>query len=408
MNISNQLHEYLSADQLKAVKYVSAAASVIDKRVFLVGGAVRDLILGREIKDIDMAVECYPRELLSSSNDGLIKVISSSEFETVKIEIYGQIIDLSMTRCERYVKSGSLPQVYKSRIESDLSRRDFTINALAAHVDSSKWGEILDPHNGVQDLRMGLIKVLHHQSFTDDPTRIFRAARYATRLSFELEKTTRESMIQAVVGIGGLSGTRILSELDQVFEEINSGNALENLDEWGAFKAIHPKFDISTAALAVLKNFDSVEASPNVVGLLSLVYGLNRDVRKEIGVRLKLSSPLSWQISNIDRFYQLRPDMKNSEIYEKLNGLSLESLYVARSISSSTNVEASNQINLYLNDLADISISVTGNDLINLGIPEGPLVGTILSSIHEKLLDDHMLSRKEQLELAKNIWTNTM
>ena len=356
MNISNQLHEYLSADQLKAVKSVSAAASAIDKRVFLVGGAVRDLILGREIKDIDMAVECYPRELLGSSNDGLIKVISSSEFETVKIEIYGQIIDLSMTRCERYVKSGSLPQVYKSRIESDLSRRDFTINALAAHVDSSKWGEILDPHNGVQDLRMGLIKVLHHQSFTDDPTRIFRAARYATRLSFELEKTTRESMIQAVVGIGGLSGTRILSELDQVFEEINSGNALENLDEWGAFKAIHPKFDISTAALAVLKNFDSVEASPNVVGLLSLVYGLNRDVRKEIGVRLKLSSPLSWQISNIDRFYQLRPDMKNSEIYEKLNGLSLESLYVARSISSSTNVEASNQINLYLNDLADISI----------------------------------------------------
>ena len=183
---------------------------------------------------------------------------------------------------------------------------------------------------------------------------------------------------------------------------------MENLDEWGAVKAIHPKFDISTAALAVLKNFDSVEASPNVVGLLSLVYGLNRDVRKEIGVRLKLSSPLSWQISNIDRFYQLRPDMKNSEIYEKLNGLSLESLYVARSISSSTNVEASNQINLYLNDLADISISVTGNDLINLGIPEGPLVGTILSSIHEKLLDDHMLSRKEQLELAKNIWTNTM
>ena len=81
---------------------------------------------------------------------------------------------------------------------------------------------------------------------------------------------------------------------------------------------------------------------------------------------------------------------------------------MARSISSSTNVEASNQINLYLNDLADISISVTGNDLINLGIPEGPLVGTILFSIHEKLLDDHMLSRKEQLELAKNIWTNTL
>ena len=404
MNISNRLSEQLSEGHIKAVSAVNNAASSIGSRAFLVGGAIRDIILGREIKDIDIAVECCPQKLLSSSHMEPAKVISTSQFETVKLEICGQIIDLSMTRSEIYPNPGALPEVQLSTIEGDLSRRDFTINAFGVHVDPDRWGDLIDHHNGLQDLCHKKIRVLHNQSFMDDPTRVFRAARYASRLSFEVEMTTEEALVRDLDGIRNLSGTRILNELNQIFGETNSGRAIENLNKWGVFKAIHPQFDIPTKVFNTIESSISEEVSSDVVGLLALLYCSNNVMREEIGKRLRLSSSLHSKISDLDRFQELLPGMKNSDIYEKLKGLSLESLHVARYMSSSANSGLSAQIDLYLNDLSQISMSVTGNDLLDMGIPEGAEMGRILSSIHKELLDGQVTSREEQVKLARKIF----
>ena len=404
MNISDRLSERLSEGHIQAVSAVNNAASSIGSRAFLVGGAIRDIILGREIKDIDIAVECCPQKLLSSSHMEPAKVISTSQFETVKLEICGQIIDLSMTRSEIYPNPGALPEVQLSTIEGDLSRRDFTINAFGVHVDPDRWGDLIDHHNGLQDLCHKKIRVLHNQSFMDDPTRVFRAARYASRLSFEVEMTTKEALVRDLDGIRNLSGTRILNELNQIFGETNSGRAIENLNKWGVFKAIHPQFDIPTKVFNTIESSISEEVSSDVVGLLALLYCSNNVIREEIGKRLRLSSSLHSKVSDLDRFQELLPGMKNSDIYEKLRGLSLESLHVARSMSSSANSGLSAQIDLYLNDLSQISMSVTGNDLLDMGIPEGAEMGRILSSIHKELLDGQVTSREEQVKLARKIF----
>jgi len=404
MNISDRLSERLSEGHIQAVSAVNNAASSIGSRAFLVGGAIRDIILGREIKDIDIAVECCPQKLLSSSHMEPAKVISTSQFETVKLEICGQIIDLSMTRSEIYPNPGALPEVQLSTIEGDLSRRDFTINAFGVHVDPDRWGDLIDHHSGLQDLCHKKIRVLHNQSFMDDPTRVFRAARYASRLSFEVEMTTEEALVRDLDGIRNLSGTRILNELNQIFGETNSGRAIENLNKWGVFKAIHPQFDIPTKVFNTIESSISEEVSSDVVGLLALLYCSNNVMREEIGKRLRLSSSLHSKISDLDRFQELLPGMKNSDIYKKLKGLSLESLHVARYMSSSANSGLSAQIDLYLNDLSQISMSVTGNDLLDMGIPEGAEMGRILSSIHKELLDGQVTSREEQVKLARKIF----
>ena len=404
MNISDRLSERLSEGHIQAVSAVNNAASSIGSRAFLVGGAIRDIILGREIKDIDLAVECCPQKLLSSSHMEPAKVISTSRFETVKLEICGQIIDLSMTRSEIYPNPGALPEVQLSTIEGDLSRQDFTINAFGVHVDPDRWGDLIDHHSGLQDLCHKKIRVLHNQSFMDDPTRVFRAARYASRLSFEVEMTTEEALVRDLDGIRNLSGTRILNELNQIFGETNSGKALENLNKWDVFKAIHPQFDIPTEVFNTIENSGSEEVSSDVVGLLALLYCSNNVIRGEIGKRLGLSSSLHSKVSDLDRFQELLPGMKNSDIYEKLSGLSLESLHVARSMSSSANSGLSAQIDLYLNDLAKVSVSVTGNDLLDMGIPEGTEMGRILSSIHKELLDGQVTNREEQVILARKIF----
>ena len=332
------------------------------------------------------------------------KVISTSQFETVKLEICGQIIDLSMTRSEIYPNPGALPEVQLSTIEGELSRRDFTINAFGVHVDPDRWGDLIDHHNGLQDLCHKKIRVLHNQSFMDDPTRVFRAARYASRLSFEVEMTTEEALVRELDGKRNLSGTRILNELNQIFGETNSGRAIENLNKWGVFKAIHPQFDIPTKVFNTIESSISEEVSSDVVGLLALLYCSNNVMREEISKRLRLSSSLHSKVSDLDRFQELLPGMKNSDIYEKLRGLSLESLHVARYMSSSANSGLSAQIDLYLNDLSQISMSVTGNDLLDMGIPEGAEMGRILSSIHKELLDGQVTSREEQVKLARKIF----
>ena len=182
MNISNLLANLLDSKQQYALRSIGISAQSLGVEAFLVGGSVRDLILGRPLSDIDISVECRPENLLGTPElkDALLG--STSEFGTAKINIGKELIDVAMTRSEVYQEPGMLPEVQPSDIDNDLARRDFTINAIAVSLCSENWGDVLDDFDSISDLRSKTIRVIHSKSFMDDPTRIFRAAKYMARL----------------------------------------------------------------------------------------------------------------------------------------------------------------------------------------------------------------------------------
>jgi len=219
---------------------------------YLVGGYVRDTALGITPLDIDIVVE---GDAIKAGRD-LKKVLKGDlhtyrEFGTASLVVHDQHLDLVSARVEKYPQPAKLPHVYPSTINEDLNRRDFTINAMAMSIARENFGEIFDPFDGLGDIKRGIIRVLHRNSFIDDPTRIFRALRYKNRFGFRLEKTTRQLMQEAVQKklVRRLSGKRLLSEIRLVFEEPAYGLVIRDLSEFGIFKLRKKDHDTITKLL---------------------------------------------------------------------------------------------------------------------------------------------------------------
>src|SRR5437763_10234033 len=179
---------------------------------FLVGGAVRDLLLGRGTVDLDVAIEGDARAVareLAGRLGGEAK--EHDRFGTATVRAGDLTVDLATTRRETYAEPGALPEVEPARLGEDLARRDFTINAMAASLGAAALGELVDPHGGREDLEAGVIRVLHPGSFTDDPTRLLRAVRYEARFGFRMDPET-ERFARAAIAAGTpstVSGARI-------------------------------------------------------------------------------------------------------------------------------------------------------------------------------------------------------
>jgi tRNA nucleotidyltransferase (CCA-adding enzyme) len=196
--------------------------------VYLVGGAVRDLLLGRGRGDIDLAVEGDPRALAAAL--GAEPLAEHSRFGTLKVAWGGEELDLAATRRERYSRPGALPRVeVGAPIRTDLARRDFTVNAMAVPLADPR--ELLDPYDGGADLRAGVLRVIHDGSFVDDPTRAIRAARYAARFGFGVEPGTRELLL--ATDLATVSPERRAEELRRLAGEEDATRGLELLAGWG-------------------------------------------------------------------------------------------------------------------------------------------------------------------------------
>ncbi|OJU80301.1 MAG: hypothetical protein BGO11_05865 [Solirubrobacterales bacterium 70-9] len=224
MTTDRGLSEALAA----AYPELAAVADAAPDPVYLVGGAVRDLMLGRGRADIDLAVEGDPAALARAL--GAEPLASHSRFGTMKIEWNGEELDLAAARRETYVRPGALPAVdLGAPIRTDLARRDFTINAMAIPLADPE--DLLDPYDGQLDLRAGLLRVIHARSFVDDPTRAIRAARYAARFDFRLEAGT-EALLRAT-DLDTLTPERRTEELRRLAREPTGVKGLELLADWG-------------------------------------------------------------------------------------------------------------------------------------------------------------------------------
>lgn len=215
-------------------------------RVYAVGGCVRDWLLGRETLDVDLAVEGDPAPLARAA----LKLWGGEQaaherFGTACLRLEdGLRVDFARARAESYERPAALPKVRPAGIEDDLRRRDFTVNAMARRLTPQGLGELLDPFGGEADLKARRLRALHPKSFEDDPTRLFRAARYAARFGLEPEKRTLALIEEAARrGLAGLlSRERVRQELLRTLEEKEAGPAMALLKAWGLLGAFHPDF----------------------------------------------------------------------------------------------------------------------------------------------------------------------
>src|SRR5947208_2631577 len=212
---------------------------------YLVGGAVRDLLLGRPRADIDVAVEGNVEELARRLGGD---ARTHARFATATVRVDGLEVDLAATRSETYPHPGALPEVQPASLSDDLARRDFTINAMAVPLGSPP--RLIDPYGGVGDLERGELRILHRRSFADDPTRALRAARYTARYSFALEPETERLLRDA--DLSTVSGDRVEAELRKLAAEPEARRGFERLAEWGLFELPEGAGGLVDAAAAVV------------------------------------------------------------------------------------------------------------------------------------------------------------
>ncbi len=263
-DVSHRLRSGMAAELLRVLKTVGEVAESLGMRAYLVGGAVRDVLLGRSLEDVDVVVEGNGLELARSLVDRCGGRFHPHEpFLTAVVRLPGDItLDVATARTEFYRSPAALPEVESSALRQDLYRRDFTINAMAISLAAPRFGELLDFFGGQRDLERRQIRVLHSLSFLDDPTRAIRAVRFATRLGFEVAGETR-SLIRVALHEGvfaRLTGERLRDELIELLDEAHPVDGLAELERLGLLAGIFPDARWSLALRRLLHDLEAMLA----------------------------------------------------------------------------------------------------------------------------------------------------
>jgi len=240
-NIADRIQKQLPIELVSFLKQVGALAGARGETVYIVGGAVRDLLLEETPPDIDLAVEgdatILAKELKKVTGG---KITIHSHFNTAKISWSTWNVDLATTRRESYIRPGALPDVKPGKLSDDLFRRDFSINAMAINLNPKTYGHLIDPYSGSKDLKGRLIRVLHKKSFIDDSTRIWRGLRYEQRLNFMLEEETLRLLKRDIPLLDTISGDRIRYELECVLNEKMPEKILRRAGQLGVLERFNP------------------------------------------------------------------------------------------------------------------------------------------------------------------------
>ncbi len=375
---------------------------------YLVGGAVRDLLLGEPVVDVDLAVEGdgprTARELAARLRGD---VVPHERFGTATVRAGTLSFDLAATRSETYEEPGALPVVRPAGLGEDLGRRDFAINAMAAGLQGDELGRLHDPHGGCDDLDARVVRVLHDRSFIDDPTRLLRAVRYEVRLDFRIDEATEELVREAVRrdALSTVSGPRVRDELLDLLREHAAPRGVARLVELGLLESLGEGLnpDAELVASATLAAAETA-ADPALAALAALVspepdvawvesLALRADERDAV-VRAGRKAP---QLASA-----IRPDLPDSVIHALLHCEHPETLALTLAYGA-----PGSPILRYLADLQGVRLEITGRDLVEAGVPESPALGRALEETLRKKLDGELEGRDEELRFALEVARST-
>jgi tRNA nucleotidyltransferase (CCA-adding enzyme) len=408
VNFGKLIEKQLPPELVNFMWVAGEMANSRGEKLYLVGGVVRDLLMGQPNFDLDLVVEGNAIELaqqLKGIDKG--KITTHPRFNTAKLQWQDWSIDLATARSETYEKPGALPAVTPGPIDQDLSRRDFTINAMAICLNPGDYGRLVDPHGGRDDLQAKRIRILHQKSFIDDATRIWRALRYEQRLGFHLERSTQTLLQRDIARLETISADRIRYEIECICREKYPEKVFNRAGELGVLAALHP----SLAGDGALKEkFEKArrECHPDAPSfdlyLALLAYPLTADEIEQLIARLNLpklsAKTLRDTIAIKNKMRSLStPGVSPSTIYNLLRDFSPPALEANSLVTQSA--VAGQAIHLFLNRLKDIQVSLTGDDLIEMGIAPGPQIKEILDLLHQAKLNGKITTRHDEEEMVR-------
>jgi tRNA nucleotidyltransferase (CCA-adding enzyme) len=349
----------------RAYPELDAVRAAASEPVYLVGGAVRDLLLERARSDVDLTVVGDAGALAAALG---AEPVEHERFATAKVRLDGHEVDIAGARAETYPRPGSLPEVEPADdIETDLRRRDFAINAMAIPLHGEP--ELIDPYGGLADLEAGLLRVLHDRSFVDDPTRALRAARYAARFDIRLEPETEALLREA--DLETVSADRRRAELLRLAAEPEAARGFELLAEWGLVETRPGGPELAGRVGELLSASPWQGVAPRDRAVLAAALGPPAGEKKLAAAHPQRPS-LAVELAS------------RRDPVELVLGRALGAEWLDR----------------YLLEWRAVALEIDGEDLKAAGVPQGVAIGRGLKEALIRKLDGEIAGREQELEVA--------
>ncbi|BER91977.1 CBS domain-containing protein [Thermatribacter velox] len=422
VNFAEKIFTHFNREDLQYIQLISELAKRKRTRVYLVGGVVRDLILGFPNYDLDLVVEGDAIEFASFVAQKLeAKLVTYQPFGTASLFVgeRKRRIDFASARQEFYAYPGAPPQVEHSNLRRDLFRRDFTINAMAISIYPDDWGELFDFFGGFKDLQKKLIRVLHPLSFVEDPARAIRAVRFEKKYGFQIEPFTMSLLKQTVREglLAKIKPDRLKEEIQLILRLPGFYSYLQRLYQLDMFPYLFPgcvwksDYDILYPRL---ERLIQEEASTErldffLLKMTPLLSDIQFDSLEAFVERLHLSKRFYSQVKTylgrrtvLERILQEKTSPP-SRVFEVCSEIPLEFLYFTLAKFHDQDL-ARERIRNYLTKWRFVKPELTGSDLKQLGIPQGPIYAKILRELQKARIDNLVYSREEEIALAIKLW----
>lgn len=422
-NLSTWLRERFPEEVYRILLLAGKVAEEMGANAYLVGGSVRDLLLGQANLDIDLVIEGdgirFAKELAERLK---AKMRSHHRFGTANITMDSLKLDIATARTEYYESPAALPKVEMSSIKKDLYRRDFTINTLAVKLNARDFGMLIDFFGGQRDLREKTIRVLHNLSYVEDPTRAFRAVRFAERFGFKLSRHT-ENLIKSAIQMDlfeRLSGSRLFDELVIAFSETNPVKTLKRLSDYGLLKVIHKDLVFDEKLEAALSSmyetlawhtllFLDEKVDRGVLYLIALLSNLDDEKRTEALQRLAppraTREIIRKSIAESAEILGNLPMNDPVRLHHLLSPKDIEIILFSMAITKDTRKKR--EISQFLVELRKTKTFLKGRDLKKLGIIQGPLYSTILRDLLDERLRGTLKTEEDEKRYVSNRYVKT-
>jgi tRNA nucleotidyltransferase (CCA-adding enzyme) len=436
-SLIDQLEIALPDNRVTLLKLVAHQAEAHHDALYIVGGFVRDLLLGAPSVDFDLVVEVdaiglakslvetYGGRVSSHRRFGTAKWWLDFNHPNLKREFEDRSVnsgdlppslDFVTARTEFYTHPTALPSVERGNIKLDLHRRDFTINTLALRLDGRYYGQLLDHWGGGRDLQDALIRILHSLSFVDDPTRMLRAVRLEQRLGFDIESRTLELLEQALPLLDRVSGERIRSELELIYKEARLPEIMTRLQQLGLLNAIQPSLQwdgwleahfIKAAEFDPPQNW-RLRMSPSAELIFNglLCFHLAHEEAQAVCERLHLPATMRTGILQANNLGKELPShmasITPSELVSRLDGCREEAVVITW-VAFSDQPTVRKMLDRYLSEWRYVVPTVDGDTLRALNLPPGPAYRHILWTLKSAWLDGVISTAEEEEALLHEL-----
>lgn len=420
-NIAELLEYSFPPRVIELMRKIGEKAEALGMRAYIVGGAVRDILLSNRNVDLDIAVEGDAEKLLKTWDDPHCRITVHGRYKTGTLTFPdGLKVDIATARREFYEYAAAMPEVSSDSLKQDLGRRDFSINAMAVSLSDRDWGTLTDFYGGRRDLKEGILRILHNLSFVEDPSRILRGIRLEQRMGLKFEDNTLRLLKSSVKGglLARLSGPRVRMELEIDWKENLPKRIAERMQGLGIWEGLFPGMRLGREGIRRLgwlqrllgktgERRSIFKGGEWLAYMAAIMSGVSSGVQSVTMDKLNFTQG-ERDIFNscnsfppqAEQFFNSRKSLRNSEVYLYLKNV--HPVVLLYGAASARHRESRRWFIRYALSLLPIKGVLTGKDLMAMGCEAGPLVGELLEELRLERMDGNVITREDEVRYIKN------